>query len=554
MSILFQFIVIALVLLIAYWWANQGFFSAILHFVAVVCAGAIALAVWEPLVVGLFLNNTFFDHYAWGLTLVGVFGISLLVLRVAFDKLAPANVQIPRWADLTFGGALGAGSGVLTVGILIIGIGFVQSASEFMSFKGYSRDNKEITYVHEGESQKLWLPAHTWTARFFEFLSAGSLRPDFEGIPLRQVNPNLDEQALSLIRDTYEYGSSRITLPPDSVQILSTRQTDNAVFVDFSVDHKAFDHASMFVMSNSQIRLLGYENGDVTNGWVSVAFPVRWTQQVAAEAALGTTGGELSIKTIEFDDVSHYMTSVAGQQSATFQVEFPRGFGERQLHRDAVPKFVQIKGVRFPLPAVEDVEGQVAGRLADSGYRTEVPDNPTAPMDAANAFIQVRDDVRPMNVSVNFLTGKIEHIERYLYEGEGTFNRTGSRPNRDNRVLGIHAADGTLIVQVDVSRSGLADIYGPARETAGESAAPVLVDSNMNVYRPIGYIVDRPGKIDLKLTPTRPIESLTELPHLPTSGANKMRLIYQVTANMTVTSFRIGDETVLRTNLPVRDQ
>ena len=33
MLIFFNIIIIALVLLIAYWWANQGLFSAILHLV-----------------------------------------------------------------------------------------------------------------------------------------------------------------------------------------------------------------------------------------------------------------------------------------------------------------------------------------------------------------------------------------------------------------------------------------------------------------------------------------------------------------------------------------
>ena len=547
MSILFQILVVGAVLLIAYWWANQGFFSAILHFVAVVCAGAIALAVWEPLVVGIFLNNTFFDHFAWGLTLIGVFGVTLLLMRVAFDKLAPANVRVARWVDVTFGGAMGLGSGILTVGILIIGMGFVQSASTFMGLKGWGRSSNEITSVHDGASQQLWFPVHTLTVKFYEFLSAGSLRPDFEGMPLRQVNPQLDRQALSLVRDTFEHGTSRMSLPPDAVKILSATQTDARVFVNFSVSNRAYDHAQQFVMSRSQIRLLGYENGDVKNGWVSVGFPDRWTQQVSGT---NTGRGELQERTLMFDDIGHYITSVPGQQTATFQVEFPKSHRENELDPRVQPKFVQIKGIRFDLGKVEEVAGAARG-LAEGGYRTEVPDNPAAPFDTGNQYIQLRKDVRPLSTSVNRLTGKIEHIERYLTEGQSVFDKGASRPNRYNRVEGFYAPPGTAIVQVDVSRDGLASLYGPARDAAGENAAPVLVDSNMSVYRAIGYLIDRPGKVEIKLTPGSPIDSVGSLPHLPTSGTNKMRLIYQVTGGMTITSFRIGDETVLRTQLLV---
>ena len=49
MLVILNLFVIGIVLLIAYWWGSQGLFSSFLHLVATICAGAIALAVWEPL-------------------------------------------------------------------------------------------------------------------------------------------------------------------------------------------------------------------------------------------------------------------------------------------------------------------------------------------------------------------------------------------------------------------------------------------------------------------------------------------------------------------------
>lgn len=44
MSGLFNIIVVAFILLIAYWWANQGLFSALMHCICVIIAGGLAFA------------------------------------------------------------------------------------------------------------------------------------------------------------------------------------------------------------------------------------------------------------------------------------------------------------------------------------------------------------------------------------------------------------------------------------------------------------------------------------------------------------------------------
>ena len=64
MIIVFNIILLGLIGLIAYWWANQGLFSAILHLLCVIVAGAVAFGVWEPLVYGLLLKGNWFDGFA----------------------------------------------------------------------------------------------------------------------------------------------------------------------------------------------------------------------------------------------------------------------------------------------------------------------------------------------------------------------------------------------------------------------------------------------------------------------------------------------------------
>ena len=139
--IIFNVLCILIVLVIAYWWANQGLFSAIIHLLCVITAGALALAFWERLTVGLLLRGSWFDAYAWGIALVGVFVLALFVLRLATNKLVPSNVDLPQWANLGFGLPVGAVSGVLTIGILLLGLGFVHSQRTILGFVGDARDS-----------------------------------------------------------------------------------------------------------------------------------------------------------------------------------------------------------------------------------------------------------------------------------------------------------------------------------------------------------------------------------------------------------------------------
>ena len=165
MHIIFNFTVIVMVFLIAYWWSNQGLFSSLLHMVAVIVAGAITLSVWEFLVWDLALGNTgVFDNYVTGLSFVFVFLGALLLMRVATDKLIEENLKVPPMVDLIGGFALGAVSGILAIGLLLIGTGFLQRPHEFMGYKGYGREKV-------GDSQigtvgpKLWLPVDMLTSQ-----------------------------------------------------------------------------------------------------------------------------------------------------------------------------------------------------------------------------------------------------------------------------------------------------------------------------------------------------------------------------------------------------
>jgi hypothetical protein len=543
MAVVFQLCVIASVGLIAYWWANQGFFSSLLHFVAVVCAGTIAFALWEPLAHGLFLTWAGFDNYSVGLALILLFIAPLLLIRLAFDKLAPGNVQLPPWANTIFGGLFGAGSGILTVGIAMIGIGFTQSANRLLEMQVWTREGKEITTVHDSEHQWFWLPAPMLTAKFFEFLSAGSMYPEFVGQPMALVNPDLDRQAFSLVRDGFKEGTARITMPPDGIENLKVARASSRIYVTFTANKKSQDRAEQFICSSSQIRLLSYSHPTEPRGHVNVAHPDAWKQLVQ-----GATAAEgFSEKRFLFDNISHYMTSIPGQSVATFVVEFPVGNEEMaEVAPGFTPQFIQIKGTRFRLPPPTPEEGQ--GVNVDAGSGGGSPVTGGAPIVDDESIVQALH-IRPIATSINSLVG-LTHENRYLVEGEGVFARGARGGSRETGIIGVYATSGTQIVSVHVGRDRDCSMY-PAREQE-PSGAPVLVDANGREYFAKGYLHESTENLYIKLTPGNPINSVSQLPYLPTSNSDRLRLFYEVTEGVTIVAFKIGEITVARTNLTVQ--
>src|SRR4051812_4042984 len=105
---------------LTYIWLTRGFFSALIHLVCTIIAGAIAFAAWEPVSywildgspTGGFMSFTSGVAFAVGLILP--FAVSLVLLRVGVDKLLPANVVLDPKLDYVGGGVCGLAIGILT--------------------------------------------------------------------------------------------------------------------------------------------------------------------------------------------------------------------------------------------------------------------------------------------------------------------------------------------------------------------------------------------------------------------------------------------------------
>jgi len=532
MLTIFNIVLIALVGLIAYWWANQGLFSAILHLVCVVVAGAVALAFWEPVTVGFLLRGSGFDNYAWGVSLIGMFVVVLLILRVIMDKVIPANVKVPQWANFAFGLPVGAMAGILTMGILMIGAGFIQSTRSIMGFVGHGRVASKASKIEQTDA--LWLPVHSLTADFYELVSATSLYPTFNDTPLRAYYPNLDAQAASLIRDSYANGRGKLSLKPSDATIqrfLHSPDTGRyAVSVLFNSG--ARDFGEQLTVSSAQIQLIGRDPRD-RNAKARVAHPDEWTQYSGHH---------------RFDDASHFVSSEPGQSTAQAILEFKTAdLGGQE------PAFIMIRGTRYRLPAVEPVNQPEwiqarGGAAVSSGGNIQLLEGaPSIQEQVTQSF-----EIRPVTASINQKPSGIELVDRFISAGLGEFATSGGgRPSPKLEIRGVWEPAGTRIVQVDVSRGKPASIYDSGGK---ETDKVLLVDGNGRGYQAIGYIHTKPDNKTIVMVDFQNyVPLLRDIPALPTSNTHIMKLLFAVTDGATVRGLVVGESTIGTCSLPVRD-
>jgi hypothetical protein len=536
MIILFNIAIIGLVILIAYWWANEGLFSSLLHLVCVITAGAFALSLWEPITMRL-MSGGGFDNYVWGIVLVGVFALSLLCLRVASDKLIPFNLKFPEWANYVFGGGAGAVAGILTIGICLIGAGFVQSTNSIMSYRGTGRDENnraEITKIGD----PVWLDVANLTSTFYATLSVGTLFPDIGGAPLQNYNPNIDELS-TLVRDTYDNGKGQISLAPDAANVSKIAMSpDGMIVIQVNFNTKAKDYGGQLILASSQVRLIGEPNGSDSP---DIYYPVAWKQEIK-------DGGEFIFK---FDDMSHYATSVPGRTETGIKFAFDTR--DPQFR----PRFIQLRGTRFDLPQGTPITlssaavGQFRGRkLSD--------DEILAARDPLGKDIQHLVDstskIRKLRVSMNDLRGTIE-IDEDFYLLSGTLDTPWTRQgvSHELSVKGIKADDGTAIIQLDVSPGTNAEFQDLLPIISPDSAV-VFIDDSGHKYEPIGFYLGDEKKMHLTLTPSTPIRSMSELPinQLTSSNSKTLTLIFQVTEGINLREFRVGDHTIGTCNVTAK--
>jgi hypothetical protein len=522
--VIISLIAIATVLLITYWWANTGAFSALIHFLCVVTSGALAFAIWEPVAYRMFSTGA--GEYAKGMVLLGTFIVLLVILRLFTDRFIPMNLTIPRAADVVIGGAFGAASGILTVGLLVVGMGFLQSTVTIGDYTGWSRRSDVPAAPAIGSDNAMILNVVRATTGFFGYLSWGAYSPWLGGGTFDSHMPQLDRTAASLYRDSYAEGMGRVSIPPDAVSKIRLfdmppmplsagvgASAEASWAVQFTVTQDGFDGAGQqFVLSSSQARVIGDSKSRA-----GVAHPLAWRQ-------LTKDAGE---KTFYFNSPSNYATSVQSQGDGSFTLLFAK----KDLGSQA-PRYFELKGVRFMLPRAEAAPDLAsAGDTATKAVRDDAATN----IDALVAFPDPKYAIEGATISSNDKGSLVTDANNYIINGEQRFPRnTAAMVSADLRVRGFQVTTGQRAVRIDCSAKTdgvriFPDLNEWVRDAGAEaqSARVAIIDRSGAKYFAVGLVEDDGEWVLVRSMGGKPL-TLKDIPIQPLGSGKKLTLYFRV--------------------------
>ena len=583
-------VVIAIIGVIAYIWASRGFFSAFLHMLCVLVAGAIAFAVWEPIALLIMSSddsgNGWLTEMAWTLGLIVPFCLVLGIIRLGLDKLIPFNVDLDGVTNLVGGGVCGLVSGVLTAGIVLIGASYLRMGTELMGYNSVSYESNG-SIVRSGA---IIPPADRIAAKVFSTLSNTTWRP-ISGDSLAKWRPDLAD-AGHLLRVTFPApeGGGRQSVKPQAVEVLNrysyapkdakelTRdsfdpeRSQNYAYLDgtalsaggstiegFVVRFmaKAKEKSGRIVVGNSQVRLIA----EALDGSSSMSIT---PMAVISQAA----GDKPTMGRWRFDSQNVFIASVGGRDDAPMVFEFP----VPKTHR---PIGVEVKGIRFDVSQMaastkfESMNardnairsGNIAsttnlGKLDASRAVTIAVD-----LNSIEAFIRPTDAIFQGVVIQKDDVGALEIIT----EGQNNFINGGSHKFSNNvlsknigvdrklQVRRFAATEDTQIVQVTFDSSN--DQFGRLSTAAADidtTKPPILLDNNGTPYTPVGYMFRDLSETWIHFMPQSPIASVDELPSLSRSSPERrLVLLYRVSKNVKVERFVVGDRVLAIFKPPV---
>lgn len=559
-------IIITYLLFMGFWWGSQGFFSALLHLVATICAGALALALWEPLAM-LFISGRFAE-FGWAGALMGPFILFLLIIRIALDKIVHGNVNFSIIVNWIFGPLCGLFAGILTAGLTVIAIGFLPLGNDILGYEAYTldatKDQASSGKIAGEPSRTMLWPVHTQTVAFYSMLSDGAF---FSGDQMSVYLPDLAAQ--SARHRLRQDPNSSVVAPARDVSVPAVWAVPTpATGIDASLikvlpgetmqagkklvlvetEWKAstaggFDSDQAIRIPSPQVRLLAGPSS--TEGSASTEFE-----------PLGFTTIDGTIKFVPFDDAATMATAVTSP--AKFRWTF-------LIPADYSPRFITLRHTRYTLPAepsksitslakaIGTPQGslpQVAsgGNLFDPkatgpstpGAREGMKADRIATDISISAFL-------PRPISRNLATS-LSLQENRIISGEGTIRRNEGSIPRSLAIEEVDLPKHQVCVRVGISKDKANSLFGAARTVATSVTGTYLVDAKGTQYWPFGYALFKPvdGSTILKFVTDRnvPIQSGRELPIDKMEGEEVVYLYFAVPKGAgSITTLQIGTQT-----------
>jgi hypothetical protein len=171
-------IALVLVLGITFYHSLFGLFSGLINVFCSIVAVVIAFGFLGP-VNELLTAQGLHPGYTEASALVGLFVVSLAVLRYLADTLLRGNVRLPMYVDWVGGGLCGLINAQLTVGVLVLGLLLLPFGGRLMMYSRYVRDadnQRDDRGLVEFRRANIWVRSDDFTIGLVKLLSAGSLQ------------------------------------------------------------------------------------------------------------------------------------------------------------------------------------------------------------------------------------------------------------------------------------------------------------------------------------------------------------------------------------------
>ena len=601
MLIVFNLLVVAGVFGLAYLWMTRGFFSAFLHLLCTLAAGAIAFAFWEQLshvLLGVMPTSGFarFLHgMSWGIGLLVPFLVSLIVLRVIVDKTIKANVTQATPVDYAGGLICGGLASVIAMGFLVLSVGYIRVGSEFLGYQpAWYSEGRNGSIVRK---DKLWLPVDSIVADLYGAMSENALatsepltkwRPDVEltGFTARMSPGNgagrntFNHDDFRIFR-SYTVGAANTPagdLLKDAFDEAPQKYEDlggaslsaGQIFgyiLEFKAGAKEDSKGAQVLMSNGQIHLIAQSTDDA--GSITI-FPIAAISQ--AQAQDGDLFGRW-----RYDAEDIFVASVGGASAVKMAFEFivPTGFEPIGLsvknarlvladqgaaadptayssasRRDAaITSGALIKG-----SAEVSFDETDAVIVADSEIGKSIPREFSAPGVYVSARLGYTLDRQTANRGLDV---EEDGRDNAIFGGQGSFSdaevKAGRNSERNFRVERFGVSGDQNMVQIAVSGEVLpASLLSPVVRQLTGDLGPRLVDTNGNYYEAVGWVYEDNEGVWIRFTPSDTIESLNELPKSLSRARTdqKLRLLFVVSRGAEISHYVFGDKAILKFEAP----
>ncbi|MDQ7012496.1 MAG: CvpA family protein [Planctomycetota bacterium] len=586
-------VVIGIVLVMAYAAVTRNFFSSLLHMACVVVAGAIAFAFWEPLSYLIltkaptkgFLQPI--EYTAWAFGLVLPFAGSLALLRLATDKLAPANAVAVPAADVVGSGVCGIISGVITAGILVTAIGTMRLKTDEFGYQ-------PVTYQGAGASVErsggLLIPVDRLVGTLYARTSEAVFSTKE---PLAKWRP--DPWHAAEVMRMNDRGLARNTAKPNDYELLARYRVTAAPGENLLQDRWATaPHAATMLNGEpypadsriegvildmkSSLREPGASFVSVTAGQIWMIAEDedtgdRLTLHPIAVIA-NPLGADTSLARFLYDSPN---IAIASAGAATR----PMGF-EFLVPNDYEPIAVYLKNIRRMLdpsqPAdeynsvaardravtqgtlIEGAEAIPADYGRDTTNANNNRQNNSNETEAQAKGIFFRNTLpRPLVIQKGTQRGLEIDADNYILNGHAQWKPEQLRIRIGEKALRINkfsTTSGVAMVQVDVSGNFPGSLYGKAMATALRVVPPQLVDTKGIVYEAVGWVYEDRDKIDIRFEPGQPVRGLSQLADegivLSSSRTDqRLTLLFLCSEGAEIKSYNIGPKEIVTLDEPL---